>query len=112
MNLAIAPETVPIRVNGDGVAIVGDTRVPLATVLGEYNDGATPEQIVENFDTLVLADVYAVIAYYLRHREEVDAHLQAQARLAERMRVEHLRRFPQNSLREKLVQRARERAER
>jgi uncharacterized protein (DUF433 family) len=112
MNLAMSPETVPIRLNDDGVAIVGETRVPLATVLGEFNDGATPEQIIENFDTLSLADVYAVIAYYLRHREAVDAFLEEQVQRAERVRVAHLRRFPQEGLREELLQRARERAER
>ena len=112
MSLAIAPETAPIRVNDDGVAIVGDTRVPLATVIGEFNDGANPEQIVENFDTLTLADVYATIAYYLRHRREVDAHLQEQAQLSGRVRAEHVRSFPQDGLREKLVQRVGKRAER
>jgi hypothetical protein len=36
--------------------------------------------------TLALADVYAVIAYLLRHREEVDAYL-ANARSSRRKRA-------------------------
>ena len=35
----------------------------------------TPEDMVRAYDTLVLADVYGVIAYYLRHRDEVRAYM-------------------------------------
>jgi hypothetical protein len=31
--------------------------------------------MVRAFDTLMLADIHAVIAYYLRHRDAVHAHL-------------------------------------
>ena len=37
--------------------------------------GATPEAIVQRYSTLTLSDVYAVIAYYLRHRRDVEAYL-------------------------------------
>ena len=36
---------------------------------------ATAEQIAFDFPTLTLADIHAVIAYYLRHREEVERYL-------------------------------------
>ena len=35
----------------------------------------TPEMIVQQYDTLALSDVYAVISYYLRHREEIQSYL-------------------------------------
>lgn len=37
--------------------------------------GESPESIYESYDTVALADVYAVLAYYLRHRHEVEAYL-------------------------------------
>lgn len=52
-----------------------------------------------DFDTLDLADVYAVIAYYLRHGAEVDAYLAEQRRLADEVRREIEARFPQAGLR-------------
>jgi uncharacterized protein (DUF433 family) len=105
MRLSVTTDAAPIRVTGDGVAMVGDTRVPLATLVHEFRAGATPEQIVDDFDTLDLADVYAAIAYYLRHQAEVDAYLREQDELAAEVRARHLRRFPQTGLRERLTQR-------
>ena len=75
-----APYTaaVPLRVEPEtGRVRVGDTRVPIDTVLYHYNRGVSPRYIVRKFTTLTEADVYAVIAYYLQHREEVDAYLAA-----------------------------------
>jgi uncharacterized protein (DUF433 family) len=54
---------------------VGGSRVLLELVIRAFEDGATPEAIVHRYATLTLADVYAVVAYYLRHRGEVDAYL-------------------------------------
>ncbi len=39
--------------------------------------GQPPEQIVQAYDVLKLADVYAVIADYLALRAEIDAYLDA-----------------------------------
>jgi hypothetical protein len=47
----------------------------------------TPEDMVRVYDTLVLADVYAVIAYYLRHRDAVRAYLTRRREEAEAMRA-------------------------
>lgn len=47
-------------------------RVTLLSVMSVYHDGATPEEIVQEFPGLVLAGVYATIAYYFRHRDDVD----------------------------------------
>jgi uncharacterized protein (DUF433 family) len=44
-------------------------------VVEQYENGMAPEDLVRAYDTLDLADVHAVIAYYLRHREEVRAYL-------------------------------------
>lgn len=83
--LNIQAEPAPIQINADGTALIGATRVPLETVIAAFQQGDTPEQIVDSFNVLTLADVYAVIAYYLNHREEVEAYLREQADAAEQL---------------------------
>lgn len=69
------PFDTPIAWDADGNIRVGGTRVTLSVVIGAHKRGDSPEDISRNFDTLDLADVYATIAYYLRHKEEVDGYL-------------------------------------
>src|SRR5262245_25931815 len=86
MPLNIQPEAPPLRVDESGAIRVGGTRVLLELVVHAFQDGATPEQIVQNYDTLTLADVYAVISYYLRHRAEVENYLIRRDKEAEELR--------------------------
>ena len=67
--------TVPLREDPAGVLRVGDTRVLLELVVHAFQCGATPETIVQSYDTLSLADVYAVLAYCLTHREQIDEYM-------------------------------------
>jgi uncharacterized protein (DUF433 family) len=86
MLLTPTTETVPLRMDETGRMIyVGKTRVTLRTVIEVYNEGASPEEIVRQYDALDLGDVYQVIGYYLHHRAEVDTYIaEAQARAEER----------------------------
>lgn len=73
---------VPLVELPDGTLRVAGTRVPLDTVLLCHLAGDSPEAIHDSFPTVSLADVYACLAYYHRHRGEADAYLarrQAQA---------------------------------
>ncbi|MGC9948686.1 MAG: DUF433 domain-containing protein [Bryobacteraceae bacterium] len=45
------------------------------TLIDAFLEGATPEEIYQEYPSVDLADVYAVIAYYLGHRDVVDAYL-------------------------------------
>ena len=54
----------------------------LDLVVHAFDDGATPETIVQMYSTLKLADVYAAIAYYLRHRQEIRDYLAQRERRA------------------------------
>jgi hypothetical protein len=47
----------------------------------------TPEDVVRAYDTIALADVYAVIAYYLRHRDEVRDYLKQREEQAGALRA-------------------------
>jgi uncharacterized protein (DUF433 family) len=103
MTLQIATAPVPLRVDEGGVVRVGDTRVTLDVLVHRFWQGDTPEQIVEGFPTVRLADVYATLAYYLSHREEVDAYLTEQDRKAAEIRAKFEAEYPPDpNLRERL----------
>jgi uncharacterized protein (DUF433 family) len=88
MPLTIQADPIPLRVDENGVVRVGDCQVLLDVVIREFNNGADPEAIAHGYPTLQLADVYAVIAYYLRHRHDVDEYLHSRRAEAEKMRQE------------------------
>jgi uncharacterized protein (DUF433 family) len=95
----------PLRLDPNRTLYVGETRVPLDTVVGVYETGMSPEEIVRRYDTLRLADVFGVLSYYHTHREEVDAYLSERRRLAAEVRAENPARFPTEGVREKLLSR-------
>jgi uncharacterized protein (DUF433 family) len=70
----------------DGAFRVGDSRVLLELVVRAFQDGATPEAIAQRYPTVTLADVYGVIAHYLRDREAVEEYLAERERLAAEVR--------------------------
>lgn len=105
MSLSIRTDPVPLHVDADGVVRVGGTRVTLETLLHAYREGATPETIQQDFSTLSLADIHAVIAYYLRHGPEVDTYLQQQEQEAAEVRRQNEARFPPDGIRERLLAR-------
>jgi uncharacterized protein (DUF433 family) len=105
MSLAIINEPIPLETDADGVARVGGTRVTLDTVIATFNEGATPEEIVFQFPTLFLADVYAVIGYYSRRRSEVEAYLSQRQQLVHEVRRQNETRFDLSGVRDRLLAR-------
>jgi uncharacterized protein (DUF433 family) len=101
------PQTVVVPLYRDdmGVMRVSGTRVVLDLVIGSYNQGATPEEIVRRFTSLKLADVYDVISWYLRHRAEVDVYLAEREQHAEETRREIESRYPPEGIKAKLLAR-------
>jgi uncharacterized protein (DUF433 family) len=73
--LNLQTDPVPIREEPSGALRVGETRVLLELVIRAFEDGATPETIVQRYPTLRLPDVYAVIAYHVRHPGDFDDYL-------------------------------------
>jgi uncharacterized protein (DUF433 family) len=78
MTLIVDVQTVPLKADAGGAIRVGDTRVTLDTVVHAFEQGHTAEEIVSHYPALGLADVYAVIAYYLNNQAEVQAYLRQQ----------------------------------
>jgi uncharacterized protein (DUF433 family) len=101
-----APTTsVPLVVNDDQVICVGNTRVTLDTVVDAFLDGATPEEISYQYPSLSLADIYAVVGYYLHHRSEVETYLAQRRQQAEQIRKQNEERFPPEGVRARLLAR-------
>jgi uncharacterized protein (DUF433 family) len=91
----------PLRVDDGGVVRVGKSRVSLDLVVEQYENGVSPEDMVRAYDTLSLADVHEVIAYYLRNRDAVKDYLKRRAdeAAALRLRIEaELPRIPASEL--------------
>lgn len=86
MSFTALAEAPPLREDSDGALRVGDSRVLLELVIRAFQDGATPETIVQRYSTLALTDVYAVIAYYLRHHSDIEAYLGRREQQAEEVR--------------------------
>lgn len=111
MTLATAPSlAVPLATDADGVIRVGGTRVTLDTVLFAYQEGDTAEDIVDQFTSLQLADVHAVLSYYLQNRAEVEAYLSERAKERARIRQMVEARHDQQGIRERLLARQRNQA--
>ena len=103
--LLIETDPVPLKVDVDGVVRVGGTRVTLDTVVAAFNEGATAEEIAHQYPSLDLADVYAVIGYYLRRRPEVEAYLGHRQRQADEVRKQNEARFDPHGVRDRLLAR-------
>lgn len=82
------PDTDLIKRTREGLWRVAGTRVSVDSIIHGFWGGATPEQIVQDYEALTLAQVYGVIHYYLTHRRVVDAYLKTQERLDKRLRRE------------------------
>jgi uncharacterized protein (DUF433 family) len=86
-SLPLHADRPPLRVDEGGAVRVGDSRISLDLVVEQYEKGMTPEDMVRAYDTLLLADVHAVIAYYLRRRDEVRAYLKGRQEEAKALRA-------------------------
>lgn len=76
----------PLTLTEDGTIRITGTRVSLDSVVHEYEQGATPEEIAVSFPSLRIEDIYAAITYYLKHRKQVEEYLRQQELDAEEVR--------------------------
>ena len=107
MSLSLQTKPIPLTTNEHGVVRVGSTRVSLETVIFAFKQGSTPEEIVADYSTLDLSDVYAVITYYLQNEAEVEDYLQRRQTQRDEVHREMETRFPQVGLRARLLARRR-----
>jgi uncharacterized protein (DUF433 family) len=93
---------VPLTRLEDGTLRVRGTRVPIDTIVTAYWMGESPEQIHLDFSTVGVAEAYAVIAWYLQHREAVDVYLRLREREAEEIWRRIEAEYPTDDIRARL----------
>lgn len=97
----------PLSIDADHVIRVGRTRVTLDTVIAAFLNGATAEEISQDYSSLDLADVYVVIGFYLRHKTIVDHYIDQRNRFGDAMEKEVRCGQRSGSLRQRLMDRLR-----
>ena len=98
-------QPVPLVAGADGVIRVAGTRVTLDTVAHAFENGATAEEIVQQYPALPLADVYSVLGYLLHHQAAVAVYLATRAERRGAVREENEQRFPPRGIRARLLAR-------
>src|SRR5229473_3593106 len=101
MGEALTTEANALVKGADGVIRVRGTRVSLDSLVAAFLEGATAEEIAQQYPSASLADVYQVIGYYLRHETELEGRRQS---IDETKRAnEH--RWPPDGIRDRLLAR-------
>lgn len=95
----------PLQADSAGILRVGKTRVSLDSVIIAFNDGATPEEIVQQYDVLSLADVYMVVGYYLENQSKIEAYLAKRRTQRAQLRQELERHNQPQGIRQRLLAR-------
>ncbi len=99
------PQLIPLTRWEDGSIRVGNTRVLLDLVVYAFNEGRTPEEIVLNYPTLKLSEVYGAIAHYLENRDQIDGYIVQREGEAEQLWAKIETDPHQKQLRQKLLAR-------
>ncbi len=81
-------EGAPLTQDERGSIRVTGSRVTLDTIVHCYQAGDTVEQINENFPTVSVAKIKAIIDWYLSHRAQADEYMQEGEAEAEKLRRE------------------------
>ena len=64
---------------------VEKTRISLDSIVSAFQQGLSPESIVQSFPLLTLEQVYGAIAFYLANHTEINAYLASEAEAFEKM---------------------------
>ena len=105
MVISISADAVPLSIDDNSVVRVGNTRVTLDSVITAFLEGATAEEIAQQYPSLDLADVYAVIGYYLHHRSDIDSYFDQRKQSANKVRQQNESRYDPHGVRDRLLKR-------
>lgn len=105
MSETVVTEQIPIATGMDGVMRVRGTRVTLDSLVFAFQEGATAEEIAQQFPPVSLADVYQMIGYYLRHAEDLEPYFARRRSEAAETRRMNEARWPADGIRERLLAR-------
>ncbi|MBO3457296.1 DUF433 domain-containing protein [Aetokthonos hydrillicola Thurmond2011] len=96
----------PFRWDEAGGIRIGESRVTLDSLLSAYHSGSTPEEIAVQYSVLHLEEIYASVAYYLSHRQQIDSYLQQRQRKSQQQRSEFAQQYNLANLRQRLLDRS------
>ena len=96
------PETVPLNQWDDGSIRVIGSRLTLDTLVARFQVGDTLEEIHEGFPWVSIAQIKAIIGWYLDHKDEVDEDIRKSEEKAEKIFRELASRPESIAFREKL----------
>jgi uncharacterized protein (DUF433 family) len=105
MSETLTTESIPLVTGGDGVMRVRGTRVTLDSVVGAFTEGATAEEIAQQYPSATLADIYQVIGYYLRHSTELKSYFAQRQEQAGNSKRSTESRWPPDGIRDRLLAR-------
>jgi len=105
MTLIIETQPLPLLLDADGVVRVSGTRVTLDTIVYAFLDGATAEEIAQQYPSITLPVIYSVIGYYLSQSAKVDQYLKRREKLAVKIRQQNEARFDPQGIRDRLLAR-------
>ncbi len=98
-------QAVPLSLGEDGTIRISGSRVTLDSVVHQFKNGATAEQIQDDFPSLPLRDIYGALAYYLQHTQAVEDYLRQQEQAATQTRIQIESNQDTRALRERLRRR-------
>jgi len=110
-------QQVPLTLWEDGSIRVKGTRLLLDMIVNAHKRGECPEEIFDSFPSneYTVADIYSIIAYYLKHKSQIEKYLAKREKDAEEIRkeIESMPGYQEQSkdLRQKILERWKNRKE-
>lgn len=104
-------QTIPLTKWQDGSIRVKESRLPIDGIIYAYREGEIPESIFDSYpsEAYTVADIYAIIAYYLSNKPKFDRYLAKREKeaLEIRKKIEAMPNYQEKSeeLRNKILQR-------
>ncbi len=105
MTLLIETQPLPLMQDSDGAVRVRGSRVTLDSIIYAFLDGATAEEIAQQYPSLSLPDIYSVIGYYLNQSAKVNKYLKRREKIAAKVKQQNESRFDPNGVRDRLLAR-------
>jgi uncharacterized protein (DUF433 family) len=80
-------------VMGGKARIAGHRIRVMDIVVWHEGRGMSPDEIVDHYPGITLADVYSALAYYFDHRDEIEAEFEREAKLVAAAKMQHVSRL-------------------
>ena len=100
----LTTQAAPLAKDSQGVIRIKGSRVTLDVIVREFKEGFSAEQILEDFPSLSLREIYGAVSYYLDNTESVEEYLRERKTQAARTREEVESRQDSSELRQRLRQ--------